>query len=91
MKAKLRLSWPHPRPGSDNEGNEKLYKIETVVGTVEFQPGQILTRDQVSDMCQQRNDLQVTMTSPPAPRPARRKRDSFDYWRMPSQMPAEEK
>lgn len=48
----LKLDWPHPDPKSAVNNNKTyLYRIVRVAGSTEYFPGQMLTRDQVSDMC----------------------------------------
>jgi hypothetical protein len=67
MKTKLRLSYPHLDP---DDGEGKFYRIEAVVGSVEFEPGGFLSRETVLDLCP-RSDLKITVVSPPALRQPR--------------------
>lgn len=72
MKARLRLSYPHDDPDGPGDGEGKFYRIDAVVGSVEFEPGGFLSRDTVLDLCP-RSDLKITVVPPPALRPSRRR------------------
>jgi hypothetical protein len=60
MKAKLRLSYPH----FDREGEGNFYRVEAVVGSVEFGPGDFLDRETVLGLCA-RTDLRITVVPVP--------------------------
>jgi hypothetical protein len=70
MKAKLRLSYPHDDPDGIGDGEGQFYRVEAVVGSVEFDPGELLDRGTVLDLCA-RTDLRITVVPVPPPRLSR--------------------
>jgi len=52
----LKLSFPHYNEQVDlaerHDRKNLLYRVEEVVGSVQYVPGDKLTRDEVSDLCE---------------------------------------
>lgn len=55
---KLILTYPWDNPNSQSD---PLYQVESVVGSVIYTPGQMLTKAEVKDLCEFRGQWVVTM------------------------------
>lgn len=63
MKPTIRLSFPHKNRASGKD-EDRLYKVEQAIGTIDYVPGQLLQREAVKRICEL-GGLKVVVSAPP--------------------------